>query len=854
MFRYHIKFIAVLIIFLSAQMVMKADNVMTSIGGTVGANELFIVEIEITNDDQFVAFQFDFHVPSGFSYVAGSSLLDPTRSNGHLLNETLLPGNIVRIFAYSFSNNLFNGNSGSVVSFQIETGTTPGNFSLQLSDAIIGNQNSQNILSGIINGNIYLLAPDIHIIVSGLNFGEVIIGTSVSQNFNIYNYGNQPLTIENLGTNNPVFTIDGPVNLTIPAGGSVNKTVWFNPTVKGAYNDQLTISSDDPDELALILPLTAIAYAVNELHTGNMFAFSGDQSTLTFSINNMEPFTGFQFDLIMPAPLTYIDGSVVLTDRKTNHQVFANTINEGVIRVIAFSANNQAFTGNSGDVVTLEFNVTGVAGTYPLTLTNVIVGDAEGSNILSDYYNGQLEIAAADISGPTNINFGSVAINTTKSEMFTLYNYGADTLFVSQFQFTNSAFSASVLLPDTILPGQNSTFIVNFIPAVEGLNTVILKVFSNDPDENPFNINLIASVFMPNYFNLGDCYSGLQDTVNIYISAENYEPFVAFQFDIAYPLFSTCLVNSISFTGREQDHILFVNQVSANKIRVFAYSLSQSVFLGNTGEILKIPLVVNASSYGSFPLIISEAIMGNSSSQNILYSSSNGTLNIIQGFASEVRVFLEGPFSGDKMNTNLNVLGHIPLNQPYNLAPWNYNGLESVASLPENTVDWLLLDFRNAASVQEATQANIIYQKAILLLNDGHTVDHQNGDVFVFNQPISDHLYVTVLHRNHLGVISTVPSNKNGALYSFDFSQNSNLIYGGLKSVKELTPGIYGILSGDGNADNEINNMDKNDVWFLQNGSSGYFNGDFNMDGQVTEDDIDSFWVPNAANGSQLPN
>lgn len=854
LFRYHIKFFAVLSMLLITHLAMKADNVMESIGGMVGANELFTVEIEIINDDPFVAFQFDFPVPSGFTYVSGSALLNPTRSNGHILNETILPGNIVRIFAFSFSNNFFNGNSGNVVSFDIEAGTIPGNYPLLLTDAIIGNQNSQNILTGLINGNVTLLAPDIQLNVSVLNFGEVIIGNSASQNFTIYNYGNLILTIEQLSTNNPVFTIEGPLNFTIPAEGSINKTVWFNPTVKGTYNNQLTITSDDPDESVLNLQLIAIAYAVNELHTGNMFAFSGDQAALTFSINNMEPFTGFQFDLIMPAPLTYIDESVVLSDRKTNHQVFANVINENVLRVVAFSSDNQVFTGNSGDIVAMEFVVVGTAGIYPLNLTNVIIGDTGGSNILSDYYNGQMEIAAADIHGPTIIDFGDVAINTTKSKPLELYNYGSDTLFISQFQFTNSVYNSSVSLPDTILPGHYSTYEINLTPVIQGPNNGYLKVYSNDPDENPFDINLTAEVFIPNYFNVGDGYTGLEDTVKIYISAENYEPFVAFQFDFEYPTVSTCLVDSVVLTDRAQDHVLFVNQISSNKLRIFAYSLSQSVFLGNSGEILIIPLVVNASNYDSSPLIISEAIMGNSSSQNILYGSSNGILNIIQGFASEVRIFLEGPFNGDKMNTNLNDFGYVPLDQPYNNPPWNYNGLESLAFLPENTVDWLLLDFRDAENIQQATPLNIINRKAILLLDDGHTLDHQNESIFVCNQPISNNLYIAVWHRNHLGIISTSPAYKNGALYSFDFSYEPNLIFGGLKSVKELAPGIFGILSGDGNSDNEIDNKDKNDIWFLQNGSSGYLDGDFNMDGEADENDKNNLWTPNTGKGSQVPN
>ena len=56
----------------------------------------------------------------------------------------------------------------------------------------------------------------------------------------------------------------------------------------------------------------------------------------------------------------------------------------------------------------------------------------------------------------------------------------------------------------------------------------------------------------------------------------------------------------------------------------------------------------------------------------------------------DLTVFLEGPFNGTTMKTDLTGLTDFPLNQPYNTAPWNYTGTESVVSLPALAVDWVL--------------------------------------------------------------------------------------------------------------------------------------------------------------------
>jgi hypothetical protein len=79
-----------------------------------------------------------------------------------------------------------------------------------------------------------------------------------------------------------------------------------------------------------------------------------------------------------------------------------------------------------------------------------------------------------------------------------------------------------------------------------------------------------------------------------------------------------------------------------------------------------------------------------------------------------------------------------------------------------------------------------------------------------------------------------------------------NKVYGGILGHKELDPGIWGMISGDGNADGKIENRDKNDVWYPENGSTGYYDGDFNMNTSVLAEDKDMYWAPNAGMGTKV--
>ncbi len=93
----------------------------------------------------------------------------------------------------------------------------------------------------------------------------------------------------------------------------------------------------------------------------------------------------------------------------------------------------------------------------------------------------------------------------------------------------------------------------------------------------------------------------------------------------------------------------------------------------------------------------------------------------------KITFYLEGPFKGDKMNTELNKSQLLPLSQPYNVAPWNYFGSESVSSFTNpNIVDWVLIDLRSAESPGSATSATTFARKAAFLTSDGSVLNPDN--------------------------------------------------------------------------------------------------------------------------------
>ena len=227
------------------------------------------------------------------------------------------------------------------------------------------------------------------------------------------------------------------------------------------------------------------------------------------------------------------------------------------------------------------------------------------------------------------------------------------------------------------------------------------------------------------------------------------------------------------------------------------------------------------------------------------------TINILHNdIQLDMKVFLEGPFDKDEMITGL---ADIPLSQPYNTSPWNYSGTESVASIPNDVVDWVLVELRDAPNAASATSATIIGQQAAFVLSDGSVVDLNGSSNLIFTEDIAQQLFVVVYHRNHIAVMSNYPLAGVSGVYTFDFSSGQNQAYGGSTGHKEIATGTWGMACGDGDANNDINSFDKTDVWMIQAGLEGYLESDYNMDGNVNNIDKDDSWLPNDGFGGQVP-
>ena len=226
----------------------------------------------------------------------------------------------------------------------------------------------------------------------------------------------------------------------------------------------------------------------------------------------------------------------------------------------------------------------------------------------------------------------------------------------------------------------------------------------------------------------------------------------------------------------------------------------------------------------------------------------------ISGINVDMLVYLEGPFMETEMTTGLNSSGTIPLGQPYNIAPWNYSGTESVTAIPNpDIVDWILVELRDATDAASATSATRIARQACFLLKNGSIVGTDGTSSLQFSNSITQQLFVVIWHRNHLGVLSANALTEAGGIYSYNFSTAINQAYGGGAGYKLIGAGIYGMAGGDNDADGDVDLTDLAS-WKTNAGSKGYKGSDYNLNNQVNNPDKNDVWIENRTMTSQVPN
>jgi len=617
----------------------------------------------------------------------------------------------------------------------------------------------------------------------------------------------ETVNFTDLSTNSPyawswTFT---PSTVTYVGGtssSSQNPQVQFN--ADGYYTVELTATntegSDTEEKSNYILVYGAtVADFSADILTPN----AGQTVTFT-DLSTYDPFS-WSWD-ITPATFTYVGGT---SSSSQNPQVQFNEIGHYTIELTATN-----IYGSDAELKPNYINIplycAASGGSNYLYISSVEIGDINNQSD-QDFYRDYTYLSTDLTQGETGVEITVVNGN----------NFGNDDLGVWVDWDQDGSFNE---VDDNIVceindEGQGTFFFDVPSDAVPGTTTMRVRI----------------------KYNLSDCgdpcgtttYGEVEDySINIIASID--PPVADFEADNTTPGVN----ETVSFTD-----------LSTNNPDTWSWSFDPSTvtYVGGTNSGSQNPQVeFNAPGYYTVELVATNAGGSDTETKYDYINVSDPEIDI------DVTVFLEGPYSSPVMNTDLN--SDLPLTQPFNTSPWNYPGTENVVSIPgTDIVDWLLVDIRDALSVDLATPATSIGMQAAFLRNDGRIVDLDGNPSLNFMTTLSNDLYVVIFHRNHISVITANAPIPSEGVYNYNFSTASGQAYGGPDGHKELETGIWGMMSGDGDGSGLIDIDDKTNIWDVEAGTKGYKTGDYNLDMDIDNKDKNDNWQPNEDKGTYVP-
>lgn len=565
----------------------RADNVV-SIGSASGTpDEEVTLSISLQNTSQVAALQLSVPLDEELSYVDGSASLTERCSASHNVTAGVKNG-VLNVMVYSLDMTAISGTEGEVATLRLKLGNQPKTIALSASKLLLTDTEGNTISDATAtNGSVSIRCAKAEYGSMTVDFGRVPIRSTYQRTLTVRNVGNEPLVVTGLEFQNYVtkFSSTTQFPLTIAAGGSSSINITYAPEERGTVNETVKVLCNSISKLNTIT-LMAQPFAVNELHVQPASGTADETVTVSLTMNNMDAISGFQFEFTLPSQLEFVPNSFVLSDRKANHAVVQSVTN-GVLRIICYSPSDTPFTGEDGELGTMQFRLSGRNSTTLTPSKCVLTAtiDNQVTNVCSANYGATITIRSPRLSANSSLNMGRTPITSDAISNFTVRNNGNAPLTISRVTFDKEEFYIQEETPLTINAGGNVTLHVVYPNQTEGDYATTMQLYTNDPEQRLWNVNVTGNRFAPNYFEISTEDVSAFDNLNIDVSVNTYDPIVGIQFDLTYPSqVYEPFDNNYTLEPRAEGMVATWRQIDNNTLRYFCYFLSGDGIVAGEGK------------------------------------------------------------------------------------------------------------------------------------------------------------------------------------------------------------------------------------------------------------------------------
>lgn len=598
------------------------------------------VEVQVTLGDAQSATALQINIPHSqyLSLVEGSAVLNTLLvSNSHSLSASD-DDNLLSLYVYDLSLNTFKAGSGVLLTFRLKLGNEPGTYQLK-PEAVLSDPSSKALPVSIQGGEMTIIAPKIALSEKEVDYGSVPIRDTHSKQVSVSNIGNETLTVSQIKSQSALFKVS-PETMTIAAGQQATLTIDYSPQEYGNDNTDITLTSDAVNGSQTI-HVTAAPYSVNTLSVAEASGKSGEEVTVSVSMQNMEPIVAAQCCFTLPEAMKYVEGSAALSGRAGSHQLSA-TSEDGKLSFYIHSASNAALSDNEGELFTFKLLLDGAGGSYQLNPENVILSNANGRDMTSGAKGAAVRIAAPKMECASEMKFGRIPVAETVKQRFAIKNSGESALSIQRVEFSSEAFSLTEATLPTIAAGETYNLEVCYRPSGEEDFAGVMQIYSNDPQNRMQAVEISGTTYAPNTIELsGENVNGQSGQYAIKVSLQNTLPIVGMQFDLHWMPGMIPVKEAFKISDRAAGYNVDIIKQEEGCYRVFLYSLNNTPI--TSGEGVVITLIYNnkvegQSDFNNTTITADQIILSTAEERNCASSPSAtwhvGDLSGIMGDAN----------------------------------------------------------------------------------------------------------------------------------------------------------------------------------------------------------------------------
>ncbi len=357
---------------------------------------------------------------------------------------------------------------------------------------------------------------------------------------------------------------------------------------------------------AVGLALQASAHSLGVAVSGT--GAPGSEATVSVSLSSDAPLGALQLTLPgMGQAATVSENTATATGRASALSATAGTRSDGSVTLLLYSPAMSAIAAGEGEIATFKV----LLADSPVSLyiaPQVKATDTDGNAVecTAQGFTFTVEAAKAEFPSGRAYDFGRVPIRSSYTMTVPVHNAGTVPLTIDAIEFSHSSLSAAEgMLPLTVAPGSTAACDIVFAPEERGTFSATATLSGNSTTGNDV-LRILAEPFAVNEIHVGDVSGPSDSAVRIPLTMKNMDAVTGFTLEFELPSWLEYVEGSFALTDRKADHSVTAT-CSGGKLHATCFSLSDSPFAGNDGEIASFEVLLKGSS--SVSLAPSKAVL-----------------------------------------------------------------------------------------------------------------------------------------------------------------------------------------------------------------------------------------------------